>query len=64
GIGDNAAFDQVNDAFRKQLGVYAQVAPITQIFEHGVGNTADARLDCAFIFDQACDVLRDLALQL
>ena len=61
--GDDARFDEVDDAVGEQLGVDAEIVVIAQRVEDGVGDGTDADLDRGAIGDALGDVGSDAHVQ-
>ena len=61
-VRDHARLDEVDDAVGEHLGVDAEVDLVEQAREDGVGNGADAHLECSAVGDEGRDVRRDRGL--
>src|SRR5262245_26541346 len=56
---DDALVDQVDEGLRDHVGVDAEMAPVPQVAEHGVGHAPEPDLEGRAVADNACHVARD-----
>ena len=56
-VGDDAAFDEGNEAVGEHLGAHAEHVLVAEPREHRIGNAADPQLQTAAVFDEVGDEL-------
>src|SRR5262249_2305722 len=56
GARDDALVDQVDEGLRDHVGVDAEMAPVPQVAEHGVGHAPEPDLDGRAVADDACHI--------
>src|SRR5205807_1734754 len=61
--GEYSCLDQRDHAIRNQFAMHAEILAVHQHGQHGIGNSANARLQHGTVFDKARDIAGDSHLQ-